>query len=84
MLSASLVFETLWKIFEDMLSDESLRSVNILLDGLDECDDPLLLNLLEKLQCLMKAKSKTSTTILKLIVVSRITPTFLECFSEFS
>jgi hypothetical protein len=48
MLSSSSAFEALWRIFVNMIQDPLLKSVHILLDGLDECDEPLLPTFLEK------------------------------------
>lgn len=68
-------FETLWRIFEDMLEALEGHQVCCVLDALDECDEPSLSSLLFKIRGLFEADGK-STLIhnLKLIVTSREQP----------
>ncbi|KAJ4223373.1 hypothetical protein NW759_006006 [Fusarium solani] len=68
-------FETLWRIFEDMLEALEGHQVCCVLDALGECDEPSLSSLLFKIQGLFEADGK-STLIhnLKLIVTSREQP----------
>jgi ankyrin repeat domain-containing protein 50 len=74
MLSSSSAFEALWRIFVNMIQDPLLKSVHILLDGLDECDEPLLPTFLEKLRLLMVQDQWSSENVIKLVVISRSTP----------
>ena len=63
-------FESLWRIFENMVRDLGVGSIFCVLDGLDECDELSLEMITEKLRCFF-SKSPTS---LKLIAVSRELP----------
>lgn len=67
-------FETLWRIFNDMIQDGRLGTAYCVLDGLDECEEVSLELLCNKLRELLP-----TPTQLKLIVVSRQIP---ECLSR--
>jgi ankyrin repeat domain-containing protein 50 len=78
-------FESLWRIFETMVSDPILGTVYCVLDGLDECDEMSLEVFLKKLKALFSIKSRVAQTCrLKLITVSRELPDFIpEILSSF-
>lgn len=84
-LFANSSFETLWRIFETMVHDPVLGTINCVLDGLDECNKASLEALVKKLKDLFSTKfDKTSTCHLRLIIVSRELPDFiLEALSNF-
>ncbi|KAJ4315059.1 hypothetical protein N0V84_008571 [Fusarium piperis] len=68
-------FETLWRIFEDMLVALKDHQVCCVLDALDECDEPSLSSLLFKIQTLFEPSEKSAQVHnLKLIVTSREQP----------
>ncbi|KAH5423318.1 hypothetical protein HBI23_244610 [Parastagonospora nodorum] len=81
-------FETLWKIFEAMVSEESLDTVTCVLDGLDECIEESLSPLWIKIRGLTLSQSQNSTpkpkARLKIIITSRNYPDsfehYLHCF----
>ena len=65
-------FETLWKIFESMVSDPAFDRVYCILDGLDECEKDSQTALSEKIGALFsQARARPSTSRLSLMVVSR-------------
>lgn len=68
-------FETLWRIFEDMLEALRDHEVCCVLDALDECDEPSLSSLLFKVQSLFEPEEKSAQIhSLKVIVTSREQP----------
>lgn len=68
-------YETLWRIFEIMLSDPVLGAVYCILDGLDECDKGSLQVLLKKLRDIFSSKHpEPPFQHFNLIVVSRDAP----------
>ncbi|KAI8686738.1 NACHT domain-containing protein [Fusarium sp. Ph1] len=68
-------FETLWRIFEDMLEALKDHEVCCVLDALDECDEPSLSSLLFKMQNLFEPDEKSPLNhSLKLLVTSREQP----------
>ncbi|KAH8591314.1 hypothetical protein B0O99DRAFT_719265, partial [Bisporella sp. PMI_857] len=82
-------FESLWKIFENMVHDPVLRTIYCILDGLDECDESSLEVLLKKFKDLFSTKSNESSCCnLRLIAVSRdfpdIIPQELSSFPQIS
>ena len=71
-------FESLWGIFEDMTCDPMLRAIYCVLDGLDECDEASLKDLLGHFKALFsKNISGTGSCHLNLIAVSRDHPDIL-------
>ena len=78
-------FETLWRIFENILHDTSLGSVYCVLDGLDECDRISLKAFLKRVTALFPTKvGETSSSRLRLLIVSRDFPDFIpEILSDF-
>ncbi|CAM1509880.1 Fc.00g002150.m01.CDS01 [Cosmosporella sp. VM-42] len=66
-------FETLWKIFIDMINDGRTGRVSCILDGLDECHTESLEHLLWKLR-----QAQSTTSRLRVIVVSREHPDCLK------
>lgn len=72
-------FESLWRIFKDMIYDSALDTVYCVVDGLDECDEASLEVLLKKLKTLFSTQStKSSGCHLNLVVVSRDFPEFIQ------
>ncbi|KAI8724222.1 NACHT domain-containing protein [Fusarium sp. LHS14.1] len=68
-------FETLWRIFEDMLEALKDHEVCCVLGALDECDEPSLSSLLFKIQSMFEPKTKTAQIhSLKLLITSREQP----------
>ncbi|RSL41429.1 hypothetical protein CEP54_015827 [Fusarium duplospermum] len=68
-------FETLWRIFEDMLEALKDHEVYCVLDALDECDEASLSSLLFKIQSLFDPDEKFAQAhSLKLLVTSREQP----------
>lgn len=61
-------FATLWKIFEAVCHDDSLKSLFCIIDGLDECDEPSRSHLLSRLTSHFAGTHGTS---LRLIILSR-------------
>ena len=84
-LFAGSSFETLWKIFENMVHDPALGTMYCVLDGLDECDEASLEVLLRKFAALFSVKTNESPVChLNLIIVSRDLPDFIpELLSRF-
>ncbi|MCJ1270547.1 hypothetical protein MMC22_010444 [Lobaria immixta] len=84
-LFAGSSFETLWKIFENMVHDPALGTTYCVLDGLDECDEASLEVFLRKLAALFSVKTNESPVChLNLIIVSRDLPDFIpELLSRF-
>ena len=71
-------FESLWRIFKDMIYDSALDTVYCVVDGLDECDEASLEVLLNKLKSLFSTQLNESPVChLNLIVVSRDFPDFI-------
>ena len=74
-------FETLWRIFENMVCDPGLGTTYCVLDGLDECDEASLEVLLRKFAALLPAEPiESSACHLNLLVVSRDLPDFIPYF----
>ena len=69
-------FETLWRVFNNMLRDPVVGNIYCVLDGLDECDEASLEVLLGKLKALFSPKTGPPHR-LKMIVVSRNLPKFI-------
>ena len=68
-------FGSLWRVFEEMTCDPTLRTIYCVLDGLDECDKDSLEVLLRQFKALFsKNSSGTSSCRLNLIAVSRDLP----------
>lgn len=68
-------FETLWRIFEDILEALKDHEVCCVLDALDECDEVSLSSLLFKIQSLFEPGQKSARAhSLKLLVTSREQP----------
>ncbi|RTE79399.1 hypothetical protein BHE90_006117 [Fusarium euwallaceae] len=68
-------FETLWRIFEDMLEALKDHEVCCVLDALDECDEASLSSLLFKIETFFEADEKSARPHrLKLVVTSREQP----------
>ena len=78
-------FETLWRIFENMVRDPIIGTAYCVLDGLDECDEISLEVLLKKFAALLSAKTDGLPAChLNLIVVSRDFPDIIpELLSSF-
>ena len=77
-LFADSSFEMLWRIFESMVRDPLIGTAYCVLDGLDECDEPLSEALLNKFAALLSAKTnRLPACHLNLIIVSREFPDFL-------
>ena len=84
-LFAGSSFETLWRIFKNMVCDPVLGSVYCVLDGLDECDETSSELLLRRLKNLFTRPNESSSCRLHLIVVSRDLPDVIpEVLSSFS
>ncbi|KAM0432699.1 hypothetical protein ACHAQK_009551 [Fusarium lateritium] len=66
-------FNTLWRVFEDMIRGSNFRSIYCIIDALDECEDDSLTILLKKFKKLGQS-STASYTKLKLICLSRRFP----------
>ena len=84
-LFLSTSFETLWRIFESIVSDPALETTYCVLDGLDECDEASLEVLLRKFTDLFSTKTDVSSSHrLKLLIISRDLPDFIpESLSSF-
>ena len=68
-------FESLWRIFAEMTCDPILRTIYCVLDGLDECDEASLKDLLGHFKALFSNNtSGTGSSHLNLIAVSRDRP----------
>ena len=68
-------FQSLWRIFEDMICDPILRTIYCVLDGLDECDEASLEFLLRHFKALFsKDINGTGSCHLNLFIVSRDRP----------
>ena len=68
-------FETLWSIFKSMVCDPTLGTTYCVLDGLDECDEALLKELLRNFATLLPAEpNESSACHLNLLIVSRDLP----------
>jgi len=77
-LFIAFLFETLWRVFENMICDPILGTVYCVLDGLDECDQASLEVLLGKFKAMFSLKSgQNPHHHLTLIVVSRDLPKFI-------
>ncbi|RDW63663.1 hypothetical protein BP6252_11208 [Coleophoma cylindrospora] len=77
-LFTSSSFDTLWRIFENMLHDSDLGTIYCVLDGLDEYDTASIEMLLKKLRAFFLMNScGSSPPYLNLIVVSRDLPDFI-------
>jgi ankyrin repeat protein len=74
-------FGSLWTCFEAMVRDASVGTVFTVVDGLDECDEPLLEVLLKRFRALFSTSTNLSPSTnrchLNLIVVSRERPDFV-------
>ncbi|KAJ4248760.1 hypothetical protein NW762_012598 [Fusarium torreyae] len=66
-------FNTLWKLFEDMIAKIEASVVYCVIDGLDECDQTSLSSLLRKFEQLSK-RTGTLATKMKLLCLSRRYP----------
>ncbi|KAI6754631.1 hypothetical protein HG530_012383 [Fusarium avenaceum] len=66
-------FNTLWKLFQDVVNASNFHVIYCIIDALDECEDNSLTVLLKKLKKLCQS-SATSSTKLKLICLSRRFP----------
>ncbi|SPJ88930.1 related to ankyrin 3 [Fusarium torulosum] len=66
-------FNTLWKVFQDMIMASNFHTIYCIIDALDECEDNSLAILLKKFKKLSQC-SKVSSTKLKLICLSRRFP----------
>jgi len=71
MLTSSSAFHTLWRIFEEMLRDNSLLRVHLVLDGVDECGEGPLHKLLDGLLSLTVNEDGLQSKSIKLLVLSR-------------
>ncbi|CAH0000146.1 unnamed protein product, partial [Clonostachys byssicola] len=69
-------FESLWRIFQTMVEDLKGLELYCVLDGLDECNEHSLKQLLRKIESLFNQHGAKQT--LKMIVVSRRYPYCLE------
>jgi hypothetical protein len=70
---------TLWKLFLTLLQHDDLRSVVCTLDGLDECEEASVNPLLGIFQeFFAKSRAESSARCLKLLVLSRESPTCIE------
>lgn len=67
-------FETLWRIFVQMLDAVREQEVCFILDALDECDEESVTLLLRKFKSLFDPESDASPVPLKLIIASREEP----------
>lgn len=77
--------ESLWRIFESVIYNQSLGTIYCVIDGLDECDETSLEFLLRRFEALFSTKINDSLSCrIKLIAVSRDFPDFItEIFSSF-
>ncbi|KAG5661854.1 hypothetical protein KAF25_004093 [Fusarium avenaceum] len=66
-------FNTLWKLFQDMVKSSNFHVIYCIIDALDECEDNSLTILLKKFKKLSQS-STASSTKLKLICLSRRFP----------
>jgi nucleoside phosphorylase len=66
-------FNTLWKVFQDMIMASNFHTIYCIVDALDECEDNSLAILLKKFKKLSQS-STASSTKLKLICLSRRFP----------
>ncbi|KAM0192269.1 hypothetical protein ACHAPI_008443 [Fusarium lateritium] len=66
-------FNTLWRVFEDVIRESNFRTIYCIIDALDECEDNSLTILLKKFKKLGQSSTATSTK-LKLICLSRRFP----------
>ncbi|KAF4968001.1 hypothetical protein FSARC_4562 [Fusarium sarcochroum] len=66
-------FNTLWKVFENMIAKLEASVVYCVIDGLDECEQTSLLTLLRKFELLSK-KAATLSAKTKLVCLSRRYP----------
>ncbi|CAJ0543489.1 Ff.00g037770.m01.CDS01 [Fusarium sp. VM40] len=66
-------FNTLWRVFQDMVKASNFHVIYCIIDALDECEDNSLTILLKKFKKLSQS-STTSSTKLKLICLSRRFP----------
>jgi ankyrin repeat protein len=77
-------FETLWKMFNAMIRDESLDFVTCIVDGLDECIHESVVPFLVKIQTLFAPESPKASNPaearLKAIFISRYYPELFENF----
>lgn len=72
-LFQDISFNTLWKVFQDMVKASNFHVIYCIIDALDECEDNSLSILLKKFKKLSQS-SATSSTKLKLICLSRRFP----------
>jgi nucleoside phosphorylase/ankyrin repeat protein len=66
-------FNSLWKVFQDMIMASNFHTIYCIIDALDECEDNSLSILLKKFKKLSQS-SAVSATKLKLICLSRRFP----------
>jgi hypothetical protein len=66
-------FNTLWKVYQDMIMASNFHAIYCIIDALDECEDNSLATLLKKFKKLGQS-STASSTKLKLICLSRRFP----------
>jgi hypothetical protein len=72
--------ETLWLIFSKLINDTELGTMFCVLDGLDECEESTLRELLPRVVSLLTGESSSSTKgTFKLAVVSRDLPGLRGC-----
>ncbi|KAI4655212.1 uncharacterized protein J4E79_008277 [Alternaria viburni] len=79
-------FEALWRVFDSMIRDKTLKSVTCILDGLDECIEESLAPFLVKIRDVFapttRQRSKTPSSIFKAIAISRNFPESFEVFLD--
>ena len=79
-------FEALWRVFDSMIKDKTLKSVTCILDGLDECIEESLAPFLVKIRDVFtpttRQRSKTPSSIFKAIAISRNFPESFEVFLD--
>ncbi|KAH7233154.1 hypothetical protein BKA59DRAFT_487710 [Fusarium tricinctum] len=66
-------FNTLWKVFQDMVRESNFHTIYCIIDALDECEDNSLTILLKKFKKLSQSSTVFSTK-LKLVCLSRRFP----------
>ncbi|KAI4932683.1 hypothetical protein J4E85_003081 [Alternaria conjuncta] len=79
-------FEALWRVFDTMIRDKTLKSVTCILDGLDECIEESLAPFLVKIRDVFAPTThdllKIPSTRLKAIAISRNYPQSFEAFLD--
>lgn len=71
-------FETLWELFRIFLSEMGPCDILCVLDGLDECEEESLKQLLDTLDNHFLESNNRPKALLKVILVSRSQPVFIE------